>query len=143
MGKRYVKVTQQRTRKDWTVAMKELPDGYYPDADRIVVVSHNLKAHSPASFYEAFASEEARRLVKRFELPYTPQRGSWLNMAEIELSVLNCPCLDRRIPDRDLLKRETKAWEDDRNAEVVKVLWRFTTADARIKLRHSYPQIEP
>ncbi len=141
-GKRHVQVTEQRTRKDWAVAMKELSDVHYADADLIVVVLDNLNTHLPASFYEAFEPNEARRLVNRFEFHYTPKHGSWLNMAEIELSVLSRQCLDRRIPDRSFLISEVTAWEEERNAQVVKVHWRFTTADARIKLKHLYPQIQ-
>ncbi len=142
VGKRYVKVTKHRTRQDWALAMKELADVYYPEAEVIVIVMDNLNTHSPASFYETFEPTEAFRLANRFEFHYTPKHGSWLNMAEIELSVLSRQCLDRRIPDQVTLERETKAWEDERNAQVVKVQWRFTTADARIKLKHLYPLIE-
>jgi hypothetical protein len=142
VGKRHVKVTERRTRKDWAVAMRELSDVFYPDADCIVIVMDNLNTHLPASFYEAFEPDEARRLINRFEFHYTPKHGSWLNMAEIELSVLSRQCLDRRMPDPDFLKSETKAWEDERNDQVVKVQWRFTTADARIKLKHLYPLIQ-
>lgn len=142
VGKRYVKVAEHRTRQDWALAMKELADVYYPEAEVIVIVMDNLNTHSPASFYETFEPTEAFRLANRFEFHYTPKHGSWLNMAEIELSVLSRQCLDRRIPDQVFLERETKAWEDERNAQVVKVQWRFTTADARIKLKHLYPLIE-
>lgn len=142
VGKRHVKVTKRRTRKDWALAMKELADETYPEAEVIVIVLDNLNTHLPASFYEAFEPEEAYRLFKRFEFHHTPKHGSWLNMAEIELSVLNRQCLDRRIPTPELLAGEVKAWEDERNDQVVKVLWRFTTADARIKLKHLYPQIQ-
>jgi len=142
MGKRHVKVTERRTRKDWAVAMRELSDVLYPHADCIVIVMDNLNTHLPASFYAAFEPDEARRLIERFEFHYTPKHGSWLNMAEIELSVLSRQCLDRRMPDLDFLKSETKAWEDERNNQVVKVQWRFTTADARIKLKHLYPLIQ-
>jgi hypothetical protein len=142
MGKRQVKVTERRTRKDWAQAMKELADETYPEAEVIVIVLDNLNTHLPASFYEAFAPEEARRLFNRFEFHHTPKHGSWLNMAEIELSVLSRQCLDRRIPTPESLASEVKAWEDERNDQVVKVLWRFTTADARIKLKHLYPQIQ-
>jgi len=141
MGKRQVKVTEQRTRKDWAEMMKELSDVHYPNAELIVVVLDNLNTHSPASFYEAFEPEEARRLAKRFEFHYTPKHGSWLNMAEIELSVLSRQCLDRRFPNQQMLASETKAWQDERNDQVVKVHWRFTTADARIKLINLYPQL--
>ena len=139
LGKRFVKVTDQRTRKDWAQAMKELADYQYPLAKKIVVVMDNLNTHSPASFYETFEPQEARRLIERFEFHYTPKHGSWLNMAEIELGVLIRQCLSRRIPDKSTLKKEVRAWQKDRNAKVVKVDWRFTTADARIKLKHLYP----
>jgi hypothetical protein len=142
MGKRYVKVTERRTRKDWALAMKELSDDYYREAEVIVIVLDNLNTHMPASFYEAFEPQEARRLFNRFEFHHTPKHGSWLNMAEIELSVLSRQCLDRRIPTQELLASEAKAWEDERNDQVVKVLWRFTSTDARIKLKHLYPQIQ-
>jgi len=139
--KRYVKVTDQRTRKDWAIAMQELSDGLYPQAEKIVVVMDNLNTHSPASFYETFEPDEARRLINRFEFHYTPKHGSWLNMAEIELGILIRQCLSRRIADKPTLASEVKAWQDDRNAKVVKVDWRFTTADARIKLKYLYPVI--
>jgi len=140
-GKRYVKVTDQRTRKDWALAMKELSDEIYPHADQIVVTMDNLNIHTPISFYETFEPDEARRLIERFEFHYTPKHGSWLNMAEIELGVLIRQCLNRRIADKITLASEVKAWQVDRNAKVVKVDWRFTTADARIKLKHLYPEI--
>lgn len=140
-GKRLVKVTERRTRIDWAEAMRELADVHYPDAEKIVVVLDNLNTHSPASFYEAFEPQEARRLAKRFEFHYTPRHGSWLNVAEIELSVLSRQCLDRRIPDKERLEREVHAWQEERNASVVKVHWRFTTADARIKLKRLYPKL--
>jgi len=141
-GKRYVKVTDRRTKVDWAHAMRELSDVHYPEADVIVVVLDNLNTHSPASFYEAFEPEEAHRLANRFEFHYTPKHGSWLNIAEIELSALGRQCLPRRIPDKTSLISKVDAWEKDRNASVVKVHWRFTTADARIKLAHLYPRIQ-
>ena len=141
-GKRHVKVTEQRTKKDWAQAMRELSDVHYPEAEKIIVVLDNLNTHSPASFYEAFEPEEARRLTNRFAFHYTPKHGSWLNMAEIEFSVLGRQCLAGRIPDKATLAGEVNAWEEERNAQLVKVLWRFTTADARIKLRSLYPKIE-
>lgn len=140
-GKRYVRVTDQRTRKDWAYAMKELADVIYPEAEKIVIVMDNLNTHSPASFYETFEAEEARRLTNRFEFHYTPKHGSWLNMAEIELGVLIRQCLSRRIADKETLAAQVNAWQNDRNAKVVKVDWRFTTADARIKLKYLYPVI--
>ena len=141
-GNRQVKITAQRTRKDWANAMRELSDIQDPQAEKIVVVLDNLNTHLPASFYEAFQPEEARRLVQRFEFHYTPKHGSWLNVAEIELSVLSRQCLDRRFPNEAALTAEVQAWVEDRNAQVVKVHWRFTTADARIKLRSLYPRIQ-
>lgn len=141
-GKRHVKVTERRTGTDWAQAMRELSDVYYPTAEKIVVVLDNLNTHIPTSFYVAFAPEEARRLVNRFEFHYTPKHGSWLNMAEIELSVLSRQCLAGRIPDQQALVTAVNAWEEERNAQVVKVQWRFTTADARIKLKSLYPRIE-
>jgi hypothetical protein len=138
-GKRFVKATDQRTRKDWARAMKELADEKYPQAEKIVIVMDNLNTHSPVSFYETFEPDEARRLSDRFEFHHTPKHGSWLNMAEIELGVLIRQCLTRRISDKVTLEREVKAWQDDRNAKVVTVDWRFKTADARIKLKHLYP----
>ena len=142
MGKRHVKVTERRTRKDWALAMRELSDVQYPDAEIIDIVMDNLNTHSPASFYEAFDPEEARRLTNRFEFHHTPKHGSWLNIAEIELSVLSRQCLDRRMPNQAFLESEAKAWEDERNDQIVKVQWRFSNADARIKLKHLYPLIE-
>jgi hypothetical protein len=141
-GKRFVKVTEQRTRKDWAHAMQELADEIYPQAEKIVIVMDNLNTHSPASFYATFAPEEARRLTNRFEFHYTPKHGSWLNMAEIELGILIRQCLTRRIADKASLEREVNAWRKERNTKVVKVNWRFTTADARIKLKSLYPKIE-
>ncbi len=142
MGKRHVKVTERRTRKDWALAMKELSDVHYPHAEVIVIVMDNLNTHSPVSFYETFEPEEARRLSKRFEFHYTPKHGSWLNIAEIEFSVLSRQCLNRRMPNQEFLESEVRAWEDERNDQIVKVQWRFTAADARIKLKHLYPIIE-
>lgn len=141
VGKRQVKITAQRTRKDWAEAMRELADLHYPQAEKIVVVLDNLNTHLPASFYEAFEPQEARRLIQRFEFHYTPKHGSWLNVAEIELSVLSRQCLNRRFADQAMLASEVRAWVEDRNAQVVKVHWRFTTADARTKLRSLYPHI--
>ena len=140
-GKRHVKVTDQRTRKDWAQAMRVLLDIHYPQAEKIIVILDNLNTHSPASFYETFEPDEARRLVNRFEFHFTPKHGSWLNMAEIELSALARQCLSQRIPDQATLASEVKAWEKDRNSKVVKVDWQFTTADARIRLKHLYPEI--
>lgn len=140
-GQRHIKVTDTRTRLDWAEAMRELSDEIYPEADKIVVVLDNLNTHTPAAFYLAFEPEEARRLVDRFEFHFTPKHGSWLNMAEIELSVLSRQCINRRIPDEQTLMLIVQAWVNDRNSKVVKVDWRFSTADARIKLKRLYPNI--
>jgi len=140
-GKRHLKVTDHRTRCDWAEAMRELSDVHYPDAEKIVMVLDNLNTHSSISFYEAFEPDEAQRLANRFEFHYTPKHGSWLNMAEIELSALARQCLNDRIADKATLAHEVLAWSEERNAQVVKVQWRFTTADARIKLKHLYPKI--
>lgn len=142
VGKRYIEITDQRRREDWARVMQKVSDELYPQAEKIVVVMDNLNTHTPAAFYQVFEPKEARRLVMRFEFHYTPKHGSWLNMDEIELSALVRQCLDRRIPDKETLIREVKAWQDQRNAEVVKVHWQFTTADARIKLKSLYPKIE-
>ena len=141
-GKRYVEITDQRRRLEWAQVMRTLSDELYPQAKKIVVVLDNLNTHTPAAFYLAFEPEEARRLVERFEFHFTPKHGSWLNMAEIELSALVRQCLDRRIPNKPTLIREVEAWEEQRNTDVVKVHWQFTTADARIKLKSLYPQIQ-
>jgi hypothetical protein len=140
-GQRHVKTTDTRTRQDWAFAMRELSDDLYPEAEKIVVVLDNLNTHTPAAFYLVFDPDEARRLINRFEFHFTPKHGSWLNMAEIELSVLTRQCLDRRIPDKESLACEVEAWVNERNMKVVKVDWRFTTADARIKLKYLYPKI--
>ena len=141
LGQRHVKVTKTRTRLDWALAMRELSDELYPEAEKIIVVLDNLNTHTPAAFYLAFDPEEARRLVNRFKFHFTPKHGSWLNMAEIELSVLSRQCINRRIPDLEILAKAVQAWLTDRNAKFVKVDWRFSTADARIKLKRLYPKI--
>jgi transposase len=140
---RHVKVTDRRTNADWAQCMKELVDVHFPDAERIVLVMDNLSTHTPAALYSSFAPQEAKRIWDRLELHYTPKHGSWLNMAEIELSVLARQSLKRRIPDQSSLMREVAAWERDRNTMQATVQWRFTTADARIKLTKLYPTIEP
>jgi DDE superfamily endonuclease len=142
-GWREVSVTERRTRLDWAVVMRELSDRHYPAAERIIVVLDNLNTHGPASFYEAFPPEEARRLTERFDFHYTPKHGSWLNMAEIEFSVLSRQCLDRRIGDAETLRSETRAWTQQRNAATKSIDWQFTTAEARIKLKRLYPVIQP
>jgi DDE superfamily endonuclease len=138
-GWRHLTVTARRTRVDWAECVKELVDIHYPDAEKIVLVMDNLNTHTPASLYEAFPPAEARRIAERLEIHYTPKHGSWLNMAEIELSILGRQCLDRRIADAECLMREVAAWEDGRNGAAAIINWRFTTADARIKLKHLYP----
>jgi hypothetical protein len=139
LGWRTVEVTEHRTRTDWAAFMRSIADTVFPTAERIVVVEDNLNTHGPAAFYEAYPPAEARRLVERFEFHYTPKHGSWLNMAEIELSVLGRQCLDRRIPDAPTLEAEVAAWVVQRNAAGTTIDWQFTTTDARIKLRHLYP----
>jgi hypothetical protein len=141
-GRRHVQVTEQRTRTDWAAFMRELADTIYPTAERIVVVLDNLNTHGPASFYEAYPPAEARRLAERFEFHYTPKHGSWLNVAEIELSVLSRQCLDRRIPDAPTLEAEVAAWVRRRNDARMTIDWQFTTADARIKLKRLYPSLD-
>lgn len=141
-GRRHVEVTDRKRSVDFARFMKQLSDEHYREAERIVLVCDNLSTHSPAAFYEAFNPAEARRLAGRFEWHYTPRHGSWLNVAEIELSVLARQCLDRRIPDCVVLSREVAAWKRHRNKAQVKVHWQFTTADARIKLKKLYPTIE-
>ena len=138
-GWRHVKVTDRRTKIDWAMAMRELVDEHFPHAERITVVMDNLNTHSPSSLYEAFPPAEAKRILNRLELHYTPKHGSWLNMAEIELSVLGRQCLSRRIPDPPALEREVAAWETARNTQGPTIDWRFTTHDARIKLKKLYP----
>jgi transposase len=140
-GKRHIEIMERRTRQDWAHVMREISDTLYPEAEKIVVVLDNLNTHTPASFYVAFEPDEARRLTNRFEFHYTPKHGSWLNMAEIELSVLSRQCLNRRIPDEQTLSHEVQAWVKEQNTKVVKVDWQFTTADARIKLMSLYPRI--
>jgi hypothetical protein len=141
-GWRDVMVSDRRTRIDWAHCIKGLADICYPDAEVIVLVQDNLNTHTPASLYEAFEPAEARRLAGRLELHYTPKHGSWLNMAEIELAVLAGQCLDRRLDDRATLEQEVAAWQVARNASGRGVDWRFTTADARIKLKRLYPAIQ-
>jgi hypothetical protein len=138
-GQRWVTVTDRRTMVDWAHLIKELVDVRYPDAERLVLVQDNLNTHTPASLYEAFPPAEAQRLAEKLELHYTPKHGSWLNIAEIELSVLSRQCLARRVPDAATLVAEVAAWEARRNARGGPVDWRFTTADARIKLKRLYP----
>lgn len=141
-GWRHVTVSSRRTRTDWAHCIKELVDVHYPDAEQIVLVMDNLNIHSPAALYETFPPAEARRLIDKLEIHHTPKHGSWLDMAEIEIGVLAAQCLNRRLPERDTLIRAVAAWETARNATGRSLDWRFTTADARIKLKHLYPTIE-
>lgn len=141
-GKRVTKTTQRRTKVDWAEFVRELIEVHYPQAEKIVLVQDNLNTHLPASFYEAFPPEEAWRLAQRLEIHYTPKHGSWLNMAEIELSVLARQCLSERISSIEEVRKQVQAWQDERNRAQVGVNWRFTTADARIKLKRLYPSIE-
>ena len=140
-GWRRVEVTERRTRTDWAEVVRKLVDEDYADKERIVLVMDNLNTHHPSSLYEAFEPVEARRIAERLEIHYTPKHGSWLNMAEIEIGVMARQCLDRRIPDRSVLRREATAWQARRNRDSIRVDWRFTTADARIRLKSLYPSI--
>ena len=139
IGKRSVSVTDRRTKQDFAEFLRYLSDEVYLQAETIILVTDNLNTHSPACLYERFEPAEARRLAQRFEWHYTPEHGSWLNMAEIELSVLSRQCLSRRMPDKRTLATEVSAWERDRNNVKVQIDWQFTTEDARIKLKRLYP----
>ena len=141
-GWRRVEVSERRTRTDWARVVRKLVDEDYPQKDRIVLVMDNLNTHHPASLYQAFEPAEAQRIAQRLEIHYTPKHGSWLNMAEIELGVLARQCLARQIPDQAMLGKETQAWQDPRNREAIRADWRFTTQDARIKLKSLYPSIQ-
>jgi transposase len=141
-GRRWVDVTEQRTRADWAHQIKELVDERYSEAERIVLVMDNLNTHTPASLYEAFDPTEAKRLAEKLEIHYTPKHGSWLNMAEIELSVLSRQCLDRRVADFETLQSEVEAWQERRDAAANKIDWRFRTEDTRIKLKRLYPSLQ-
>jgi uncharacterized small protein (DUF1192 family) len=140
-GWRHVEVTDRHTAVDYAQVLKAIADLNFPKAKKIALVQDNLNTHKPASLYEAFPAAEARRLVERFEWHYTPKHGSWLDMAESELSVLSGQCLDRRIADKQTLTEEVAAWEASRNKKHVKADWQFTTADARIKLKRWYPAL--
>lgn len=140
-GWRQIKITERRTKQDWALLIKELVDVHYPQAERIRLVMDNLNTHMPSSHYETFQPAEAKRILDKLEIHHTPKHGSWLNMAEIELSVLSRQCLDRRIGDLQTLSYEVTAWQKDRNLKAAKMVWRFSTADARIKLKKLYPSI--
>jgi hypothetical protein len=141
-GQRRVKVTERRTAIDCAHVLQEWVDAQYPQAKKLVLVMDNLHTHKPASLYEAFAPAEARRLIERLEVHDTPKHGSWLHMAETELSVLATPCVDRRIPDLTTLHQEVAAWQQRRNQAKCTVDWRFTTQEARIKLKRLYQSIQ-
>ena len=141
-GWRRVEVTERRTRSDWARVVRRLVDEDYPDRERIVLVMDNLNTHHPSSLYQAFQPAEARRIAERLEIHYTPRHGSWLNMAESELAVLARQCLDRRIPTPEKLEQETGDWQGQRNRHAIRAQWRFTTQDARIKLKSLYPSIQ-
>jgi len=140
-GRRVISITDRRTRVDWAHFIKDLVDNQYPDVDKILLIMDNLNTHTTGSLYEAFEPQEARRLIEKIEIHHTPKHGSWLNVAEIELSALSRQCLNRRIPDKEAYEREIGKWNNDRNSHQVGVEWQFTTKDARIKLKRLYPKI--
>jgi hypothetical protein len=138
---RHVQVTEQRTHLEWANCMKDLVDVHFPDATCVRVIQDNLNTHNPAFLYEVFEPTEAKRILDKLDFHYTPKHGSWLNMAEIEFSVLSRQCLDRRIGDEASLVQEINSWQEERNKAHATVDWQFTTADARIKLKKLYPSI--
>lgn len=140
-GWRHVEVTEHRKKKDYAHQVKSLVDIYRPEAEKITLIHDNLNTHVPYALYEAFEPQEAKRILDKLDIHYTPKHGSWLNMAEIELSVLSRQCLARRIPDKETLKKEIAAWEKHRNEQLRTIDWQFTTDDARIKLKRLYPSI--
>lgn len=140
-GKRIVKITERKTKKDWAVFIEEIAE-QYKEAEKITLVMDNLNTHKASSFYEAFSPEKAKQLWDRFEFVFTPKHGSWLNMAEIELNVLNGQCLNRRIDNIDTIKTEVEAWSEHRNNRDTKINWQFTTKNSRIKLKKLYPSIK-
>ena len=140
-GRRLVEVTTHKTKKDWAKFVKRIADELYPKADRITLVMDNFKTHAASAFYETFEPEEAKRLWDRFDFVFTPKHGSWLNMAEIELHVLNGQCLNRHISTMEKIKEEVDAWQSHRNNNVSKINWQFTTKDSRVKLKRLYPSI--
>ena len=140
-GKRFVKVTERKTKTDWAHFIKEIADVHYPNAEKIKLVMDNYGTHKPSALYETFAPEEAKRIWDRFEFVYTPKHGSWLNMAEIELHVLMGQCLNRRIDKIETMAKEAKAWQESRNNKEAKIDWQFTNEKARIKLKRLYPTI--
>jgi len=140
-GKRLVEITEHKTKKDWAKFMKRIADEMHPTAKKIRLVMDNFKTHDASAFYETFVPEEAKRLWDRFEFIFTPKHGSWLNMAEIELHVLNGQCLNRHIATIEEIKSEVEAWENHRNNKTAKINWQFTNDKARIKLKRLYPSI--
>ena len=142
-GKRYVQVTEHRTSQDWAYFLREVVDVHYPNAEKIVLVMDNLATHSPAALSHTFPPAEARRIAEKLEIHDTPLHGSWLNMAEIEFAALARQCLARRIATVEELEQEVQAWQRRRNGAAITVNWRFTSADARIKLKRLYPSLEP
>ena len=140
--KRHVIVTDRRTKMDWSLCVRELVDKVYPNAERIVLVHDNLNTHKLSSLYDAFHPKVAKRIADRLEIHYTPKHGSWLNMAEIELSIISRQCLNQRIGNKEKLTSEISSWEKEKNQTNSKIDWQFTTEDARIKLRKLYPSIE-
>jgi len=140
-GKRMVRVTERRTKRDWARFVKEIAE-QYPQAERITLVMDNLSTHKPGSLYESFSPEEAKRLWDRFDFVFTPKHGSWLNVAEIELNVLNGQCLNRRIDEIEIVRQEAQAWQESRDSLEAKVNWQFTNEDARIKLQRLYPTLD-
>lgn len=141
-GKRYVEVTEKKTKADWAVFIKQIADEWYKEATKIILVMDNLATHKAAALYEVYPPQEAKRIWDRFEFIYTPKHGSWLNMAEIELHVLNGQCLNRHIPTKEEINQEVEAWTRQRNNKASKINWQFTNKDARIKLKRLYPSIQ-
>jgi len=141
-GACHLRVSERRTRKDWARFVREVMQVHYPQAEKIVLVLDNLNTHTPAAFYEICEPAKARRLIEKLEIHYTPKHGSWLNMAEIELSVLARQCLSGRFVNTQAVQTQVEAWQIQRNEAQVKINWRFTTADARVKLKRLYPSIE-
>lgn len=140
-GRRFVKITERKTKIDWAIFMKAISDDYYKEAERITIVMDNFGTHTPGAFYETFEPVEAKRILDRFEFVYTPKHGSWLNVAEIELNVLFGQCLNRRIDNIETMKKEVEAWQKDRNGKEANIDWQFTLDNARIKLKRLYPNL--
>lgn len=141
MGKRFIEITERKTKLDWANFIRKIADEWYKDASKIILVMDNLATHKSGALYEAFEPTEAKRIRDRFEFVYTPKHGSWLNMAEIELNVLMNRCLNRKIDNIDTIQREANAWQNYRNGKESTINWQFTTDDARIKLKRLYPTI--